>query len=142
MIVVVPPGVLINVGTVSVTEPEPVTELGDSMHVTPVGHPEVTERFTVAVRVEEYVIVRVYVANAPAPTLWDDVVATIVKSLAGGGGGPPLLSVKVVEPLVPSICRSNTVEPSDVYAEAGAVKLAVQRAIPLLILNSSSQPFK
>ena len=53
VMVVVPPGVVINVGTESVTVFEPVTELGEKVQVTPVGQPDVTARFTVAVRVGE-----------------------------------------------------------------------------------------
>lgn len=50
----VPLAVVSRVGTESVTDAEPVTELGETLQVTPVGQPDVTARLTVAVSVEEY----------------------------------------------------------------------------------------
>lgn len=81
---IVPLGVEIKVGTLSVAVEVPVTELGLTVHVTPDGQPEVTERLTVAVRVDEYCMVSVYVAVPPAATDCEVGDAVIVKSLGGG----------------------------------------------------------
>jgi len=50
---VVPLGVVIRVGTLSIAVPEPLTEFGPTVQLTPEGQPDVTARFTVAVRVDE-----------------------------------------------------------------------------------------
>jgi hypothetical protein len=67
---VVPLGVVNSVGTLNVAVPDALTEPGVTVQVTPAGQPDVTARFTVAVRLGEYVIVRVYVAVDPDPTVW------------------------------------------------------------------------
>jgi len=51
---IVPLGVVRRVGTESVTDVDPVIEFGETVQVTPVGHPAVTARLTVVLSVAEY----------------------------------------------------------------------------------------
>ena len=66
---VVPPGVVRIVGTESVTDVEPVTELGKTVQVTLAGQPDVTVKLTVVLNVAEYWMAIEYVAVDPAPTV-------------------------------------------------------------------------
>ena len=134
------PLVVINVGTESVALPgNELIEFGVIVGVTPGGLPEVTLRLTVPVNPPDAARLSVNEAVAPAPTVCELGEALIEKS---GPDGVAESSVNVVLPSVPSICKRRTVGPSAAYAEAGGVKLVVQRAVPFDMRNSSSHPLK
>jgi hypothetical protein len=66
----VPPGVVRRVGTESVAgDGYELIELGVTVHVTPVGQPEVTERLTVSLNPPEAAKLSVYEAVLPAAML-------------------------------------------------------------------------
>jgi hypothetical protein len=88
----VPPGVVLLVFTVSVEEPEVVTDVGLKVAVAPVGNPP-TLSPTVPPNPFSAPTVTVYVAAIPALTDCDDGVAVMVKS--GGGGTAFTTSVTV-----------------------------------------------
>jgi hypothetical protein len=71
-------------GTVSVDVPDVLIELGETVHVTPGGHPDVTLRLTVPLNPLPAVTVKMLDAVPPAPMFCEVEEAAIWKSAGGG----------------------------------------------------------